>query len=84
MRCGFCIIGCPSKWYFKSEAFSPRGRLNILNALVHGELNIDEETSLVEIMFACTLCGACSIKCPAGVQTDEIFEKVRAHLQKGD
>ncbi len=84
MRCGFCNVECPSKWYFKSEAYSPRGRLNILNALVHGELTIDDKTPLGVIMYACTLCGSCSVKCPAGVQTEEIFEKVRALLQKNE
>ncbi|MHA1689175.1 MAG: 4Fe-4S binding protein, partial [Promethearchaeota archaeon] len=29
---------------------------------------------------ACSLCGACYIECPAGVLTNEIFEKAREIL----
>lgn len=80
MRCGFCNVICPSKWYFKSEAYSPRGRLSLLNGLLHGDLELDEESSIGKILYACTLCGHCKVKCPAGVETDEIFEKTRAIL----
>lgn len=82
MRCGFCTVTCPSKLFNKSEAFSPRGRLSLLNGLVYGELKLDNEDLMRDILYACTLCGLCLDKCPAGVQTYEIFEKARAIFNK--
>lgn len=78
MRCGFCKETCPSKLHYKIEAYSPRGRLNILNGLVHGDLKPSQIIN--DIFHACTLCGACYIECPAGVLTYEIFEKTRKIL----
>jgi len=80
MRCGFCTITCPSKIYYKSEAYSPRGRLSILNGLVFGELKPNKLIS--DIFQTCTLCGLCMQKCPAGVRTFDIFEKAREILHK--
>ncbi|MHA1805370.1 MAG: FAD-binding protein [Promethearchaeota archaeon] len=78
MRCGFCKETCVSKKYFHIEPYSPRGRLCLLNGLVHGEL---EPTSLInEIFHACSLCGNCNYMCPSGVPTHEIFEKAREIL----
>jgi glycolate oxidase len=82
MRCGFCQISCPSRMVFKSEAFSPRGRLSLLNSLVHGELDSERIEMINEIFHTCTLCGQCYSKCPAGVKTHEIFEKAREIIHK--
>lgn len=83
MRCGFCIGTCASRINYLIEPYSPRGRLSILNGLVHGEIELNE--LIVDIFQACTLCGLCYVKCPAGVQTHEIFEKAREiiHNQEG-
>ena len=75
MRCGFCIATCPSRIHYMLEAYSPRGRLSILNGLVYGDLNLNE--TIVKFLQTCTLCGLCHIKCPAGIDTVEIFEKAR-------
>ncbi|MFX0003462.1 MAG: FAD-binding and (Fe-S)-binding domain-containing protein [Candidatus Hodarchaeota archaeon] len=74
MRCGFCI-SCPSRINYALEIYSPRGRLCLLNGLVHGDLELND--LIVEVFHTCTLCGLCQIKCPAGVNTIEIFEKAR-------
>jgi len=75
MRCGFCNATCPSRMHYMTEAYSPRGRLSLLNGLVHGEIELNDFIS--DIFNACTLCGLCLIKCPAGVKTFQIFEKTR-------
>ncbi|MHA1148666.1 MAG: FAD-binding and (Fe-S)-binding domain-containing protein [Promethearchaeota archaeon] len=75
MRCGFCLASCPSRIYYMLEAYSPRGRLSVLNALVHGEIELNE--LIIDILHTCTLCGLCMTLCPAGVRTLEIFEKAR-------
>jgi glycolate oxidase len=75
MRCGFCITTCPSKLHYSIEPYSPRGRLSILNGLVHGELQLTEFIS--DILHTCSLCAQCDTSCPAGISTSEIFEKAR-------
>ncbi|MFX1348889.1 MAG: FAD-binding and (Fe-S)-binding domain-containing protein [Promethearchaeota archaeon] len=79
MRCGFCI-SCPSRMEYNLETYSPRGRLNLLNGLVHGDLELND--LIVEVLHTCTLCGLCHTKCPAGVNTTEIFEKAREIIHK--
>lgn len=82
MRCGFCIATCPSRIHYLLEAYSPRGRLSILNGLVYGDLDLTEVIS--DILNTCTLCGLCHTTCPAGIDTHEIFEKAREiiHMRK--
>jgi glycolate oxidase len=82
MRCGFCQTSCPSRMVYRSEAFSPRGRLSLLNSLVHDELTSEKKKLINEIFHTCTLCGQCYLKCPAGVRTHEIFEKAREILHR--
>ena len=82
MRCGFCTTTCPSKIWYKSEAYSPRGRLSILNGIVFGDLKLNNNHIINDILHTCTLCGLCMFKCPAGVRTFEIFEKAREILHK--
>jgi len=82
MRCGFCQTSCPSRMVYKSEAFSPRGRLSLLNSLVHDELDSAKIKLINDVFHACTLCGRCYSKCPAGVKTHEIFEKAREIIHK--
>ncbi|KKN35504.1 hypothetical protein LCGC14_0783030 [marine sediment metagenome] len=79
MRCGFCI-SCPSRINFLLETYSPRGRLSILNGLVYGELELSD--LIIKVLHTCTLCGLCQIKCPAGVNTIEIFEKAREIIHR--
>ncbi len=79
-RCGFCNVTCPSKIYYKSEAYTPRGRLSILNGLVYGDMNLEKIDLINHIIHSCTLCGLCLTICPAGVKTNEIFEKAREVL----
>ena len=81
MRCGFCLATCPSRIHYKNEPYSPRGRLSILNGLVYGDLDLNE--LVVDIFQQCTLCGLCMVKCPSGVPTIDIFEKVREIIHKG-
>ncbi|MFX1573166.1 MAG: FAD-binding and (Fe-S)-binding domain-containing protein [Promethearchaeota archaeon] len=80
MRCGFCITTCPSRIYHMIESYSPRGRLSILNGLVHGDLELNE--LITDVIHTCTSCAICYTKCPAGVKTHEIFEKAREIIHK--
>ncbi len=81
MRCGFCLATCPSRVHYNMlEAYSPRGRLSILNGLVYGELELND--LIIDILHTCSLCAHCHVICPAGVDTIEIFEKAREIIHK--
>jgi ferredoxin len=80
MRCGFCVTECPSYLNFRKEAFSPRGKLALLKGISRGNLKVSKKFK--HILYACQLCGTCKVKCPASVETTEIFEKVRSFLYK--
>ncbi|MFX0021957.1 MAG: FAD-linked oxidase C-terminal domain-containing protein [Candidatus Hermodarchaeota archaeon] len=80
MRCGFCI-SCPSRLNYALETYSPRGRLCLLNGLVHGDLELND--LILDVFHTCTLCGLCQTICPAGVNTIEIFEKAREIIHEG-
>ena len=49
--------------------------LSLLNGLIHGELELNN--LIIDVLHTCTLCGLCQTKCPAGVNTTDIFEKAR-------
>ena len=54
---------CPSIAKFYFDAFSAQGRLNIVSGLINGELTLRDSPRILEIIYACTLCGACDIMC---------------------
>ncbi len=75
MRCGFCVNECPSYLYFRNEVFSPRGKLALIKGISRG--NIKPTAKFHKIMHSCTLCGSCASKCPALIETNDLFERVR-------
>jgi Fe-S oxidoreductase len=52
---------CPSLKKFLFDAYSAQGRMDIARALLRGEL--DYSSKLLEIIYACTLCGGCEVTC---------------------
>jgi heterodisulfide reductase subunit D len=52
---------CPSLKKFFFDAYSVQGRIDIARALLRGELDYSDK--LLEIIYACTLCGGCEVTC---------------------
>jgi heterodisulfide reductase subunit D len=52
---------CPSLKNFLFDAYSVQGRIDIARALLKGELTYNDK--LLEIIYACTLCGGCEVTC---------------------
>lgn len=78
MRCGFCRLLCPS-WEFTGwETGSPRGRMQVIKALLDGEVGVSDY--VVDRIYQCALCGYCMWRCPAGVKTTEAIKTARAYL----
>lgn len=60
------------------EAYSPRGKLSLIEANREGRLPFSDR--FAELLSYCLLCGACSNACPAGVNADASIQEARARL----
>ncbi|SPF50854.1 CoB--CoM heterodisulfide reductase iron-sulfur subunit D family protein [Syntrophobacter sp. SbD1] len=52
---------CPSAEKYQFDAYGAYGKMRIGHAMAEGRLDWNEKA--VEIMYACTLCGACDVGC---------------------
>ncbi len=75
IRCGFCRELCPVLKVMRTEQYSPRGRVIVL-----------DNNYVDKIIYDCTLCKACEEKCPKDLKLCEAFIKARKILveQKKD
>ena len=78
MRCGMCQSVCPLYEQTGREADVARGKLALLDGLMH-EMFKDPE-GVYERLNKCLLCGSCAANCPSGVSVLEIFMKARVIL----
>jgi glycolate oxidase iron-sulfur subunit len=74
--CGKCNSVCPSYREFLMELHGPRGRLALINAYVHGEIEATDK--LMEAISHCLGCGACISACPAGIRPADAFLWIRS------
>jgi len=77
MRCGWCRALCPTHDFLNREANAPRGKIQILRALLDGDLTEISDYA-VERLFFCTTCAYCLWRCPSGVRTTDVIEAARA------
>ena len=79
VHCGFCLQACPTYLVLEDENNSPRGRLDLMRALVDGTLptsDLDVRTHIDR----CLGCRACETACPSGVPYGHLLEATRATL----
>jgi heterodisulfide reductase subunit D len=77
-RCGFCLPNCPTYAVRRTEAFTPRGRNALTRAVIEGELELTPD--LVQAIFTCLGCGACTKACFPGIKTRDVVLSDRACL----
>lgn len=80
VSCGLCLNDCPTYRVLDDEADSPRGRIQLIRALVATEGRPDE--SLVSHLDACLVCRACETACPSGVPFGRIMEGAREVIRE--
>jgi glycolate oxidase iron-sulfur subunit len=68
-KCGLCRELCPVLRVMRSEEYSPRGKAIIL-----------ENQGFERIVYDCTLCKACEVKCPAKLKLCTAFVRAREIL----
>lgn len=80
VSCGLCLNDCPTYRVLGDEADSPRGRIQLIRALVATEGRPEE--SLVSHLDACLVCRACETACPSGVPFGRIMEGAREVIRE--
>jgi len=69
-RCGYCkfpvnwedVNNCPAYGRYRLETYSCGGRLWLTRAWLNGEIDWSEHLS--DILYSCTACKNCEVKCP--------------------
>src|SRR2546427_3637613 len=80
IACGLCLNDCPTYRVLGDEADSPRGRIQLIRALVQTDATPTDK--LVGHLDACLVCRACETACPSLVPFGRIMEGARKVLRE--
>ena len=75
IRCGLCLSVCPTYREYLSETTSPRGRVVLARKGLEGDLELTP--NLIEQMYACMACMACTDICPVGIRPADLALSMR-------
>ena len=70
-RCGLCQSVCPVYKATLSECAVSKGKFNMLNGVVKGDLSFSKQ--LKKYLDLCTGCNACKDFCPSDIDAKKIF-----------
>jgi len=70
-RCGLCQSVCPVYQTTLNDCAVSRGKFNILNGVLKGDLNLSSKVK--DYLDLCTGCNACKDFCPSKINVKEIF-----------
>ena len=79
-RCGLCQSVCPVYKATLNECAVSRGKFNILNGIIKGELNLN--STVKKYLDLCTGCNACHDFCPSKIDVKEIFTAAKTEYYK--
>jgi len=79
VHCGFCLPACPTYEATLDESDSPRGRIVLMRALLHGDAAATD-AALTLHLDRCLDCRACEGVCPSGVSYGPAIEAARARI----
>ena len=77
-RCGCCKDGCPVYEEVLEESMSPKGRNELIQAILKGVVDPDERA--MRIVYSCLLCRRDEESCGARLKHSEAVEQFRAFL----
>ena len=75
---------CPIYKVSHDERASPKSKVNLLQSLISGQLNIHyiSKKEFLEVFNYCLICGMCSIECPTGINIPNLVLQARADCIK--
>jgi glycolate oxidase iron-sulfur subunit len=79
VHCGFCTATCPTYVLLGDERDSPRGRIELIKAMLEAGGPPAKET--VTHVDRCLSCLACVTACPSGVDYAQLIDHGRAHIE---
>ncbi len=91
-RCGECLKYCPVYAQKSEEEIDPRGKIQTFKSFIRsqyglwarifGPKHLDEEKlkKFSEMVYRCTLCGACSVGCPVSIDSRNLWVALRETL----
>ncbi|QCS54099.1 (Fe-S)-binding protein [Priestia flexa] len=80
VHCGMCLESCPTYEITGQEQHSPRGRVHLIKSVAEGKLEVNEQ--LIEPVFDCLDCRACTTACPADVDVGGLIEEARGQIRQ--
>ncbi len=72
MQCGMCAGTCP--WHLTDSPFDVRKMIRM------GQLGLEGFESDENVLYGCTTCGHCVVKCPRGVKIIDIVRSMRSMI----
>ena len=75
IRCGLCLVACPTYREHLTETASPRGRVALARMALEGRLDLSP--NLTDQMYSCFGCMACNEICPVGIHPAELAFSMR-------
>lgn len=79
-RCALCQSVCPVYKATLNECAVSKGKFNILNGVVKGDLTINSQ--IKKYLDFCTGCNACRDFCPSGIDAHGIFVAAKNEYHK--
>lgn len=78
VQCGYCLPACPTYEAMKTEAHTPRGRINLVRMLAEEKIEVEDLRKPIE---NCLGCLACEPVCPTNVKYGKILEGIKEVLE---
>ena len=79
-RCGLCQSVCPVYKASGNECAVSRGKFNILNGIIKGDLSFSKKVK--SYLDMCTGCNACKNFCPSQIDAKQIFVAAKSEYYK--
>ncbi|MFK8031547.1 MAG: (Fe-S)-binding protein [Gammaproteobacteria bacterium] len=80
VKCAVCLPHCPTYALSPEEAESPRGRISLLQGIVHERLKPTRQ--IQRHLDSCLSCGRCEQVCPANVPYTRLLDGGRFWMER--
>ena len=78
-QCGLCMAVCPLYEKTKNDCANARGIIHMLNGVIEGNLEFDENIS--KYLYMCEKCDKCKNFCPSNIDIPTIFQAAQDYYE---